>query len=42
MITRKLIAEVDWENEWKNYFHPFRASKQFTIVPSWESYVKRK
>ncbi|MBF9281890.1 50S ribosomal protein L11 methyltransferase, partial [Staphylococcus epidermidis] len=19
----KLIAEVDWENEWKNYFHPF-------------------
>ena len=29
-----------WENEWKNYFHPFRASKQFTIVPSWESYVK--
>lgn len=36
----KLIAEVDWENEWKNYFHPFRASKQFTIVPSWESYVK--
>ncbi|MDU3213065.1 MAG: 50S ribosomal protein L11 methyltransferase [Staphylococcus epidermidis] len=42
----KLIAEVDWENEWKNYFHPFRASKQFTIVPSWmclkaiETFVK--
>ncbi|MGT2377764.1 50S ribosomal protein L11 methyltransferase [Staphylococcus aureus] len=27
-------------NEWKNYFHPFRASKKFTIVPSWETYAK--
>ncbi|MFL0500304.1 50S ribosomal protein L11 methyltransferase [Staphylococcus arlettae] len=32
------IQEQDWENEWKNYFHPFRASKRFTIVPSWEEY----
>lgn len=36
----KTIAEVDWANEWKNYFHPFRASERFTIVPSWESYNK--
>ena len=34
------VAEEDWENEWKNYFHPFRASKRFTIVPSWETYTK--
>ncbi|MBF7016986.1 50S ribosomal protein L11 methyltransferase [Staphylococcus durrellii] len=33
-----VIQEQDWENEWKNYFHPFRASKRFTIVPSWEDY----
>lgn len=34
------IQEQDWENEWKNYFHPFRASNLFTIVPSWEQYDK--
>lgn len=39
-FSEKTIAEVDWANEWKNYFHPFRASKRFTIVPSWEDYTK--
>lgn len=34
------LQEQDWENEWKNYFHPFRASEKFTIVPSWEQYDK--
>ncbi|MCE7786761.1 50S ribosomal protein L11 methyltransferase [Staphylococcus xylosus] len=34
------LREQDWENEWKNYFHPFRASEKFTIVPSWETYQK--
>ncbi|GEP84023.1 ribosomal protein L11 methyltransferase [Staphylococcus piscifermentans] len=36
----EIIKESDWENEWKNYFHPFKASDHFTIVPSWESYQK--
>ncbi|MFU0761976.1 50S ribosomal protein L11 methyltransferase [Staphylococcus pasteuri] len=39
-ISEITIAEEDWENEWKNYFHPFRASNKFTIVPSWETYNK--
>ncbi|PNZ28792.1 ribosomal protein L11 methyltransferase [Staphylococcus petrasii] len=39
-FSEKTIAEVDWANEWKNYFHPFRASERFTIVPSWEQYTK--
>ena len=39
-ISETTIAEEDWENEWKNYFHPFRASNKFTIVPSWETYNK--
>lgn len=39
-FSENSIAEVDWENEWKNYFHPFRASEKFTIVPSWENYTK--
>ncbi|MFW3546012.1 50S ribosomal protein L11 methyltransferase [Staphylococcus caprae] len=39
-FSEKEIAEVDWANEWKNYFHPFKASERFTIVPSWEIYEK--
>ncbi|ANZ33248.1 50S ribosomal protein L11 methyltransferase [Staphylococcus carnosus] len=38
--NEQIIKESDWENEWKNYFHPFKASKNFTIVPSWETYQK--
>ena len=26
-FSEQTIAEIDWENEWKNYFHPFRASE---------------
>ncbi|WP_436859875.1 50S ribosomal protein L11 methyltransferase [Staphylococcus caeli] len=37
-FEEQIIREQDWENEWKNYFHPFRASEKFTIVPSWETY----
>ncbi|HIW12295.1 MAG TPA: 50S ribosomal protein L11 methyltransferase [Candidatus Salinicoccus stercoripullorum] len=35
-VDRKIIDEEDWENEWKKYFHSFRVSDNFVIVPSWE------
>lgn len=35
-IIHTQIEESDWENEWKNYFHSFRVSQDFIIVPSWE------
>lgn len=35
-FEKTIIKESDWENEWKNYFHPFKASERFSIVPSWE------
>lgn len=37
-FSKTIIKESDWENEWKNYFHPFKASERFAIVPSWEEY----
>ncbi|GGI40100.1 50S ribosomal protein L11 methyltransferase [Mammaliicoccus stepanovicii] len=37
-FSKNVIKESDWENEWKNYFHPFKASERFSIVPSWEEY----
>ncbi len=36
LIERRMIDEEDWENEWKKYFHSFRVSENFVIVPSWE------
>ncbi|PTK27628.1 50S ribosomal protein L11 methyltransferase [Mammaliicoccus sciuri] len=35
-FEKTVIKESDWENEWKNYFHPFKASERFVIVPSWK------
>ena len=28
--------EKDWENNWKEYFHPLPIGDKFLIVPSWE------
>ncbi|MBI5975758.1 50S ribosomal protein L11 methyltransferase [Staphylococcus canis] len=41
-IEMTTIKESDWENEWKHYFHPFKASDKFFIVPSWELVEKDK
>lgn len=30
------IRQEDWENNWKQYFKPFRVGKTFLIKPSWE------
>lgn len=35
-VKIETVEESDWENEWKKYFHSFRVSDQFVIVPSWE------
>ena len=30
------IRQEDWENNWKQYFKPFRVGESFLIKPSWE------
>ena len=30
------IKQEDWENNWKQYFKPFRVGQTFLIKPSWE------
>ncbi len=32
------VKEEDWENNWKQYFKPFKVGKKFVIKPSWETY----
>lgn len=36
VIENDMIDEMDWENEWKKYFHNFKVGRNFFIVPSWE------
>lgn len=31
------IRQEDWENNWKQYFKPFRVGQTFLIKPSWET-----
>ena len=30
------MHEEDWENNWKQYFHPLPIGEKFLVVPSWE------
>lgn len=32
------MAETDWANEWKQYFHVTHVGKSLVIKPSWENY----
>ena len=32
------VKEEDWENNWKQYFKPFKVGEKFVIKPSWETY----
>jgi len=37
-VTTKLSScdESDWENNWKQFFHPIKIGKKLIIKPSWE------
>ncbi len=39
-VTTTEVKEEDWETAWKQYYHPAKISKRFTIVPTWENYQK--
>ena len=35
-IEFSVSDEKDWENNWKQYFHPLPIGEKFLVVPSWE------
>lgn len=39
-VSTTEVKEEDWETAWKQYYHPAKISKRFTIVPTWENYQK--
>lgn len=36
-ITLDTVRQEDWENNWKQYFKPFKVGETFYIKPSWET-----
>lgn len=36
-ITKKLVSEEDWANNWKQYFKPFKVGNRLLVKPSWET-----
>ena len=33
------VPEAEWRDAWKKYFHITRLTRQFVVVPSWESHT---
>lgn len=40
-ISISNIKNEDWENNWKQYFHPEKIGKKIVVCPSWEKYEKK-
>ncbi len=36
------VQQEDWENAWKQYYHPMEIGKRLAIVPGWETYDTRR
>ena len=41
-ITSSQTEDIDWINNWKTFFKPFRAADDIVIKPTWEEYKKEK
>lgn len=37
-VTVNKVKEEDWENNWKQYYKPYRAGSRVVIKPIWEKY----
>ena len=36
-VETTLIADEDWENNWKQYYKPLNIGEQLVVVPAWEN-----
>ena len=37
-LTTAGVEQEDWENAWRQYYHPLDVGKRLAIVPSWQEY----
>ena len=40
-VDTEAVADQDWANDWKRYFHPIAVDEGLSIVPTWEDYHAR-
>lgn len=36
------VRQEDWENSWKQYYHPIEIGSRLAVVPSWEEYDSKR
>lgn len=39
-VESNTIAESDWNENWKEFYHSVQVTRYLTIVPEWEDYIK--
>ncbi|CAH1852136.1 50S ribosomal protein L11 methyltransferase [Convivina praedatoris] len=39
--SQRQLEPSDWENNWKEYYHASRITRQLTVVPAWEDYQRQ-
>ena len=39
METDQTLAEEDWANAWKRFYHPTHLGERLVVCPSWEQYA---
>lgn len=37
-VETSQLDDADWENNWKQYYHPIHISRYLTVVPQWVNY----
>lgn len=37
-VKKSEMDDADWENNWKQYYHPIHISRYLTVVPQWANY----
>jgi ribosomal protein L11 methyltransferase len=40
-VQTRQVAEEDWANAWKQYYHPMRFGRHVVIKPSWRAFTPR-
>jgi len=41
-LTLNTVEETDWQENWKQYYHPQKIGSSIVICPSWEEYLPTK
>jgi ribosomal protein L11 methyltransferase len=36
LLTMEDVADADWENNWKQYYHPMEIGERLLVIPEWE------